>query len=154
MNWGPLTLAVVFGAPAASMMVRHKAPRARAILAALALLCLLAGVPSFLAAMGHPLQPGVTMLVIIAVFIVSLFFVYLDIVRGEHKTVLFKGKGGGPGAPGGGGGGRNHHIRPLLSCVGLAMAGLLLIFNAGAVTQSVTGGFSQTVNTFAHHPGA
>jgi hypothetical protein len=149
-NWAPLTLAVIFGAPAVTMMVRHKAPRASAILAAFALLCVLAGIPSFLAALGHPLRPGLTLLVVVAAFLVSLIFAYLDIIRGEHKTPLFKGKGGGPGAPGAGGG-RNHHIRPLVACAGVAMAGLLLVFNWAAVAQSVTGGFSQTFATFAHH---
>lgn len=150
MNWAPLTLAVILGAPAVTMMIRHKAPRTAAVLAASALLCVLAGIPSFLAALGHPLKPGLTLLVIVAAFCVSLIFFYLDVIRGEHKTPLFRGKGG-QGGPGGGGGKANHHIRPLVSCVGLAMAALLLVFNAAAVGQSVGGGFSQTFSTFAHH---
>jgi hypothetical protein len=154
-NWAPLTLAVIFGAPAVTMMIRHKAPRAAAIAAAFALLCLLAGIPSFLAALGHPLRPGLVLLVIVGAFCVSLIFFYLDVIRGEHKTALFKPKGGAQGAPGGapsaGGGRKNHHIRPLVSCVGLAMASLLLVFNAAAVGQSIGGGFSQTFSTFAHH---
>ena len=150
MNWAPLTLAVVFGAFGITMMIRKKAPRTAAVLAASAMLCVLAGIPSFLAALGHPLKPGLTLLVIVAAFCVSLIFFYLDVIRGEHKTPLFKGKGGGSGAPGSGGG-KNHHIRPLVSCAVLAMAALLLVFNAGAVTQSVSGGFSQTFSTFAHH---
>ena len=150
MNWAPLTLAVLFGAPAVTMMVRHKAPRTAALLAASAVLCVLAGIPSFLAALGHPLRPGLTLLVVVAAFCVSLIFFYLDVIRGEHKTPLFRGKGGS-GTPGAGGGKANHHIRPLVSCVGLAMAALLLVFNAGAVGQSISGGFSQTVSTFAHH---
>ena len=154
MIWPPLTLAVILGVPAITMMVRHKAPRAAAILAAFALLCLLAGIPSFLAELGHPLKPGLTLLVVLAAFCVSLIFFYLDVVRGEHKTALFKGKGGGPGAPAGGGGGKNHHVRPLVACTGLAMASLLLVFNFAAVAQSVGGGFSQTVATFAHHRSA
>ena len=154
MNWAPLTLAVIFGIPAITMFVRHKAPRAHAILAAVALLCLLAGIPSFLAALGHPLKPGLTLLIIVAAFCVSLIFFWLDVIRGEHKTPLFKGKGGAaPGGAAGAGGGsrKNHHIRPLASCTGLAMATLLLVFNAGAVGQSIGGGFSQTFSTFAHH---
>ena len=152
MNWAPLTLAVFFGAPAIAMMVRHKAPRTAAIFAALALLCVLAGIPSFLAALGHPLKPGLTLLIIVAAFLVSLIFFYLDVIRGEHKSPLFKGKGGGaPGAAGGGGGKHNHHLRPLLACVGVAMAGLLLVFNYGAVAASIGGGFSQTFATYAHH---
>lgn len=157
MNWAPLTLAVIFGAFAITMMIRHKAPRAAAVLAALALLCLLAGIPSFLADLGHPLKPGLTLLVIVGAFCVSLIFFYLDVVRGEHRTPLFKsgGKGGAvaPGAAAGASGSsrKNHHIRPLAACVGLAMASLLLAFNFAAVAQSVGGGFSQTVATFAHH---
>jgi hypothetical protein len=149
-NWAPLTLAVVFGVPAITMMVRHKAPRAAAVLAALALLCVLAGIPSFLAALGHPLKPGLTLLIVIAAFGVSLIFFYLDVIRGEHKSPLRKG-GGGAGTPGAGGGKHNHHVRPLLSCVGLAMASLLLVFNFSAVAASIGGGFSQTFATFAHH---
>jgi len=152
-NWAPLTLAVFFGAPAIAMMLRHKAPRTAAILAALALLCVLAGIPSFLAALGHPLRPGLTLLIVVAAFAVSLIFFYLDVIRGEHKSPLFKSKGGAaaPGASGGGGGKHNHHLRPLLACVGLAMASLVLVFNFAAVAASVGGGFSQTVATFAHH---
>ena len=152
MNWAPLTLAVFFGAPAIAMMVRHKAPRTAAVLAALALLCVLAGIPSFLAALGHPLKPGLTLLVIVAAFCVSLIFFYLDVIRGEHKSPLFKGKGGAAaGAAGGGGGKHSHHLRPLLACVGLTMASLLLVFNFAAVAASVGGGFSQTFATIAHH---
>ena len=155
MNWAPLTIAVICGAFGITMMVRHKAPRAAAILAAFALLALLAGIPSFLAALGHPLRPGLTLLVIVAAFCVSLIFFYLDVIRGEHKSPLFKGKGSA-GAVGAGTGGskHNHHIRPLVSCVGLVMASLLLVFNFAAVEQSVGGGFSQTFATFAHHRGA
>lgn len=152
MNWAPLTLAVVFGGFGVTMMLRHKGPRAAAILVALALLCLLAGIPSFLAALGHPMRPGLTLLIVVAAFCVSLIFFYLDVIRAEHKSPLFKGKGGGaPGAAGGGGGKHNHHIRPLVSCVGLAMASLLLVFNFAAVAQSIGGGFSQTFATYAHH---
>jgi hypothetical protein len=149
-NWAPLTLAVVFGVPAITMMVRHKAPRTAAVLAALALLCVLAGIPSFLAAFGHPLKPGLTLLIVIAAFAVSLIFFYLDVIRGEHKSPLRKGGGGTPGQAGGGGK-HNHHVRPLLSCVGLAMASLLLVFNFSAVAASIGGGFSQTFATFANH---
>jgi hypothetical protein len=149
-NWAPLTLAVVFGGFGITMMLRHKGPRAAAVLVALALLCLLAGIPSFLAALGHPLRPGLTLLIVVAAFCVSLIFFYLDVIRGEHKSPLRKG-GGAPGAAGGGGGKHNHHIRPLLSCVGLAMASLLLVFNFSAVAASIGGGFSQTFATYAHH---
>ena len=151
MNWAPLTLAVFFGAPAIAMMVRHKAPRTTAVLAALALLCVLAGIPSFLAALGHPLKPGLTLLIVAAAFCVSLIFFVLDVIRGEHKSPLFKGKGGGAAGQPGAAGKHNHHIRPLLACVGLAMASLVLVFNFAAVAQSVSGGFSQTFATFAHH---
>ena len=151
MNWAPLTLAVVFGGFGVTMMLRHKGPRAAAILLALALLCLLAGIPSFLAALGHPLRPGLTLLIVVAAFCVSLIFFYLDVIRGEHKSPLFKGKGGGA-APGAGGGGKhNHHVRPLVATVGLAMASLLLVFNFAAVAQSLGGGFSQTFATYVHH---
>ena len=151
MNWAPLTLAVVFGGFGVTMMLRHKGPRAAAILLALALLCLLAGIPSFLAALGHPLRPGLTLLIIVAAFCVSLIFFYLDVIRGEHKSPLFKGKGGGAPGAAGGGGKHNHHVRPLVATVGLAMASLLLVFNFAAVAQSLGGGFSQTFATYVHH---
>lgn len=151
MNWAPLTLAVIFGVPAVTLAVRHKTPRAAAVLAALALLCVLAGIPSFMAALGHPLKPGLTLLVVVAAFCVSLIFFYLDVIRGEHTSPLRRKGGGTPGQPGPGGGKHNHHVRPLLACTGLVMASLLLVFNFGAVAQSIGGGFSQTVATFAHH---
>jgi hypothetical protein len=155
MNWAPLTLAVIFGGFGITMMLRHKGPRAAAILVALALLCLLAGIPSFLAALGHPLRPGLTLLIVVAAFCVSLIFFYLDVIRGEHKSPLGRKGGGGQPGPGGqpGAAGRkhNHHIRPLVSCVGLAMASLLLVFNFAAVAQSIGGGFSQTFATYIHH---
>ena len=150
MNWASLLLAVVFGTPAAVMFLRHKAPRATAILAALAVLCLVAGVPSLMAAAGHPIPPGPFLLVVVVVAIVSAMFFYLDVIRGEHKTPLFKGKGGGtPGQPGTGGK-HNHHVRPLASCVGLALAGLLIAVNWSAVVSGTGSGITQTVNTITH----
>ena len=150
MNWASLLLAVVFGTPAAVMFIRHKAPRAAAVLAALALLCLLAGVPSLMAEVGHPIPPGPFLLGVVAAAIVSAMFFYLDVIRGEHKTPVFGRKGSGaPGQPGAGGK-HNHHVRPLVSCVGLALAGLLIAFNWTAVVSGTSHGFSQTVDTITH----
>ena len=147
MNWASLLLAVVLGTPAVVMFLRHKAPRTAAILAALAVLCLLSGIPSLMATVGHPIPPGPFLLAVVAVAIVCGMFFYLDVVRGEHKSPLFKGKGGGA-APGAGGGGKhNHHVRPLVSCVGLALAGLMIAMNWSAVVSGTGSGFSQTVNT-------
>ena len=95
MNWASLLLAAVFGTPAVVMLVRRKAPRTAAILAALAALCLLSGIPSLLAALGHPLGAGPVLLGIVILAIGFAMFFYLDVIRGEHKTPLFKGKGGG-----------------------------------------------------------
>ena len=144
MNWASLLLAVVLGTPAVVMFLRHKAPRTAAILAALAVLCLLSGIPSLMATVGHPIPPGPFLLAVVAVAIVCGMFFYLDVVRGEHKSPLFKGKGGGGAATGGK---HNHNVRPLVSCVGLALAGLMIAMNWSAVVSGTGSGFSQTVNT-------
>lgn len=150
MNWASLLLAVVFGTPAAVMFIRHKAPRAAAILAALAVLALFAGVPSLMAAVGHPIPPGPFLLAVVAVAITCGMFFYLDVIRGEHKSPVFGRKGGGtPGQPGAGSK-HNHHVRPLVSCVGLALAGLLIAVNWSAVVSGTGHGFSQTVSTITH----
>ena len=147
MNWASLLLAVVLGTPAAVLLVRHKAHRAMAILFALAAVCVLAGIPSLLAALHHPIGTGWILLGIVAAFITSVMFFYFDVVRGEHKKALF-GKGGG-GAPGAGGGGGKHHIRPLAACLGLVVTGLLVAFHFTAVWSGTSHGFTQTVSTIS-----
>jgi hypothetical protein len=146
-NWASLLLAVVLGTPAVVMFLRHKAPRTAAILAALAVLCLLSGIPSLMATIGHPIPPGPFLLGVVAVAIVCGMFFYLDVIRGEHKSPVFKGKGGAAAGAAGGGGKHNHHIRPLVSCVGLALAGLMIAMNWSAVISGTGNGFTQTVNT-------
>ncbi len=153
MNWASLLLAVVFGTPAAVMLVRHKAPRATAIMFALAAVCILAGVPSLLAALGHPIPPGPVLLGVVVVFIVSLMFFYFDVVRGEHKTALFGRKGGG--APGAAGSGKaNHHARPLAACLGLVATSLVIALNWSAVWTGTSHGITQTVSTITHQRSA
>jgi hypothetical protein len=146
MNWASLLLAVVFGTPAVVMFLRHKAPRVAAIFAALAVLCLLSGVPSLLRMLGHPIGPGPVLLGIVAATIVFVMFFYWDFFHGEHKKPLFARKGGAPGQAGGGGG-HNHHIRPLVTCVGLTVCGLMVALNWTAVVTGTSHGFSQTVNS-------
>lgn len=147
MNWASLLLAVVLATPAVVMLLRHKAPRATAILFALAAVCVLAGIPSLLAALGHPVGSGPVLLGIVAVFIVSLMFFYFDIIRGEHKAPLLGRKGSGaPGQPGSGGGKHNHHTRPLAASLGLVVTGLLIALNWSAVWSGTSHGFSQTVD--------
>ncbi len=156
MNWAPLILAVVFATPAVVMLLHRKAPRVVAILGALAAICLLAGVPSFLAEIGHPLAPGPILLGIVAAAIASATFFYLDVIRGHHEDSLMglKAIKGGGGAPGPGGGGKkNHHIRPLVASIGLAVFGLMVAMNWNAVTAGVGGGFSQTYSTITHAKG-
>ena len=150
MNWASLLLAVVFGTPAAVMYLRHKTPRASAVLAALAALCLLAGVPSLMATAHHPIPPGPFLLAVVAVAIVSGIFFWLDVVRGEHKTPVFGRKGASAAGQPGTGSKHNHHLRPLLSCVGLAMAGLLIAVNWSTVVSGTGSGFSDTVHTITH----
>lgn len=147
MNWAPLILAVVFGTPAVVMLLHGKAPRACAILGALAAICILAGVPSFLAELGHPLGAGPILLGIIAAALASATFFYLDVIRGHHKDPLMgrKAIGGGQG-----GGGKSHHVRPLVASVGLAVFGLMIAMNWGAVTAGIGGGFTQTFSTIGH----
>lgn len=149
MNWASLLLAVVLGTPAAVMLLRHKAPRAAAIMFGLAAVCILAGIPSLLATLGHPIGPGPILLGVVVVAIVSGMFFYFDVIRGEHKSPLRKkGGGGAPGAPGGAGGGKhNHHVRPLAASLGLVVTGLLIALNWSAVISGTGHGFTQTVNT-------
>ena len=139
MNWASLPLAVVFAAPATVMLLHGKLPRAVAILYALAALCLLAGVPALLAFLGHPLRPGLILLGILAAALASATFFYLDVIRGH------------PGAAGGTGRGKkNHHVRPLVASVGLAVFGLMIALNWASVASGIGGGFSQTVTTITH----
>ncbi len=167
MNWASLFLAAVFGTPAVVLLLHHKAPRLVAILAALAALCLLAGVPSLLAALGHPLPPGPILLGITVCALASATFFYLDVIRGGHKQPLMgrkaigsatggKAIGSTTGAPGTGGGSskRNHHVRPLVATVGLAVFGLMVFINFSAISQAVGGGLGQTVTTITHQRGA
>ena len=152
MNWAPLTLAVVFATPALVMLLHGKLPRAVAILFALAALCLLAGVPSLLAFLGHPLRPGLILLGILAAALASATFFYLDVIRGHHKDSLM-GRKAIAGANGGGGK-KNHHVRPLVATVGLAVFGMMIALNWSPVAGGIGGGFSQTVNTITHQRGA
>jgi hypothetical protein len=145
-NWASLLLAVVLGTPAAVLLIRHKAHRAMAIMFALAAVCILAGVPSLLAELHHPIGTGWILLGIVAAFITSVMFFYFDVLRGEHKKTLF-GKGGGAAAPGGGGG--KHHVRPLAACLGLVVTGLLVAFNFSAVWSGTSHGITQTVSTIS-----
>jgi uncharacterized membrane protein YgcG len=160
-NWAPLILAVVFATPAVVMLLHRKAPRAVAILGALAALCIIAGVPSLLALIGHPLAPGPELLGIVAGALASGTFFYL-MLRGHHREPLRVGRkaigggGGGPGGPGGqgGGGGRSSgHVRALAASVGLAVFGLMIAMNWNAVMAGVGTGFSQTVTTISHAKG-
>ena len=159
MNYASLILAAMFGTPAVVMLLHKKAPRVVAILAALAVLCVIAGVPSILAAIGHPLAPGPILLGIIVIAAASATFFYFDVIRGRHKDPLMGQKAiaaAGAGGRGGAAGGskRNHHVRPLIAAVALAVSGLMVAINFSAVTQGLGGGFSQTVNTITHQRGA
>lgn len=146
MNWAPLTLAVVFATPATVMLLHGKLPRAVAILFALAALCLLAGVPSLMAMLGHPLRPGLILLGILAAALASATFFYLDVIRGHHKDSLM-GRKAIAGAGGQGGGKKNHHVRPLVATVGLAVFGLMVALNWSSVAAGIGGGFNQTFTT-------
>ncbi len=154
MNWAPLILAVVFATPAVVMLLHGKAPRLVAVLGALTALCLLAGVPSFLALIGRPLGAGPILLGIVAAALASATLFYLDVIRGHHKDSLRLGRkaiGGGQGGQGGGKG--SGHARALVASVGLAVFGLMIVMNWSAVTAGVGGGFSQTFSTITHAKG-
>ena len=147
MNYASLFLAAVFGTPAVVFLLHHKAPRIVAVLFGLAALCLLAGIPSILAAVGHPLPPGPILLGITIAAIASATFFYLDVIRGNHKQALMgrKAIGAAAGAGGAGGAGkRNHHVRPLVATVGMAVFGLMVFINFSAVSAAVSGGVGQT----------
>jgi hypothetical protein len=149
-NWFPLLLAAVFGALGAALLVRHKAPRAAAIFIALGALALLAGIPSLLAMIGHPLAPGWVLLGVVVATIFAAIFFYLDIIRGEHKNPLGRKGGGGAGTPGGGSGKPNHHVRPLVVCLSLMVFGLMTATNFGTIASGTGHGFTQTWSTIAH----
>jgi hypothetical protein len=125
------------------MLLHGKLPRAVAILFALAVLCLLAGVPSLMAMLRHPLRPGLVLLGILAAALASATFFYLDVIRGHHKDSLM----GRKAIAGGGGGKKNHHVRPLVATVGLAVFGLMIALNWTAVASGIGGGFNQSVTT-------
>ena len=147
MNWASLILAAAFGAPAVVMLLHRKAPRVVAILAALTALCVIAGVPSLLAGLGHPIGPGPILLGIIVCAFAAATFFYFDVIRGRHKDPLMGQKAIAAGPGGAGGSKRNHHVRPLVAAVALAVSGLMVAINFSAVTQGLGSGFSQTVHS-------
>jgi hypothetical protein len=153
-NWASLLLAVVLGTPAAVMLVRHKAPRASAILFALAAVCILAGIPSLLATLGHPIGSGPILLGVVVVAIVSAMFFYFDVLRGEHKSPLFGRKGSGDPSKPGTGSRHNHHVRPMAASLGLVVTGLVIALNWSAVISGTSHGFTQTVNTITRQQSA
>jgi hypothetical protein len=140
--WAPLFLGVVAGVPAVVMTVRGKAPRASAILAGFATLCAIAGVPPLRTLAHSHFGVGVVLLALVAVVMVAVFFFWLDIIRGEHKAPLFGRKGGGAAGQAGGGGKANHHVRPIATCVTLAVAGLMVAANITTITPTVGRGFN------------
>ncbi len=153
MNWASLLLAVAFGTPAVVLHLRHKAPRVSAIMAALAVVCLIAGIPSLLRMLGHPIGTGWILLVIVAAGIVSAMFFYFDVIRGEHKSPLLGRRGGAAGQPGTGSK-HNAHVRPLAASLGLVVTGLLIALNWSAVWSGTSHGFTQTVSTITHQRSA
>jgi len=160
-KWSSLLLATLAGTPAVYMFIRHKGPRARAVFAAVAVLFLISGVPSLLAAVGHPVAAAWMLLVIPAGFILCALFVWHDIVKGEHhKPVMSRkaiggGTAAGPGAAQGGGGKKSaHHMRPLLAAVGLVVFALMGVINWNLIVSGAGHGFGQTVNTLTHQRGA
>jgi len=141
-NWPPLILGILAGVPAAVLTMRGKAPRASALLAGFATLCAIAGVPPLRALVHRHFGVGAVLAVILVVVLVAVFFFWLDIIRGEHKAPLFGRKGGGAPGQAGGGGKQNHHIRPIATCVTLAVAGLMAAANFATITPTVGHGFS------------
>lgn len=143
MNWAPLLLLVLAGTPAAVLTARGKAPRACALLAGFAALCLVAGVPPLRTLVHRHFGVGVVLLVVVAALLVALFFFWLDIIRGEHKAPMFgrKGGGGAAGQPGAAGSKRNHHVRPIVTCVTLALAGLAVVANLATISSTTGSGF-------------
>lgn len=141
MNWPPLILGILAGVPAVVLTMRGKAARTCAILAGFATLCTIAGVPALRALVHRHYGVGAVLAVILVVVLVAVFFFWLDIIRGEHKAPLFGRKGGG--TPNQAGGGKqNHHIRPIATCVTLAVAGLMAAANFSTITPTVGHGFS------------
>jgi hypothetical protein len=153
-NWYSLLLATIAGTPAVYMFIRDKAPRARAVFAASAVLFLIAGIPSLLAAIGHPVAAGWVLLVIPAGFILCALFVWHDIVKGEHKKQLIGGRKaiGGAGQAGAQPGGKKsgHHTRPLIAAVGLVVFTLMGLINMSVIVSGTGHGFTQTVDTLTH----
>jgi hypothetical protein len=142
MNWPPLILGILAGAPAVVLTMRGKAARTCALLAGFATLCVIAGVPPLRALVHRHYGVGAVLAAVLAVLLVAVFFFWLDIVRGEHKAPLMGRKGGGAPAAGGGGGKQNHHIRPMATCVTLGIVGLMAAANLATITPTVGHGFT------------
>jgi hypothetical protein len=143
MNWPPLLLAAFAATPAVVLTMRGKAPRTCGLLAGFAALSLAAGIPVLRSLVHQRVGVGVVLLVVVIAVIVGLIFFYLDYIRGEHRSALFGKRGGGAaGAAGAGGGKANHHVRPIVTCVTLALAGLLAVANLTTITSTTGHGFS------------
>lgn len=156
MNFDSLLLATLTGTPAAYMFARHKAPRTRSILAGVTAFFLIAGIPPLLAAIGHPVAAGWTLLGIVAGFILCALLVWHDIIKGEHNHQMFGGRkaiaGAGPSS--GGGSGKKHHARPLLAAVGLVVFAMMVAINWSVIAGDASHGFGQSVTSVTNHRGA
>lgn len=152
---GPLLIATIPGTIAVYMFVRHKAPRARAVLAAIALFFIIAGVPALLAAVGHPVAAGWTLIGLVAGWILCVLFVYHDIIKGEHKHQLVgrKAIGGGSGSGGAspaGGKGGQHHARVLVAATGLVALTMVGVINRSVIASEIGSGFGQAGHSVLH----
>jgi hypothetical protein len=140
-NWPPILLLALAATPAVVLTMRGKAPRLCGALAGFAALCLIAGVPALRSLVHRHWGVGVVLIALVVAVLVGLLFFYLDFIRGEHRSAVLGKKGGG--APGAAGGGKaNHHIRPIVTCVTLALAGIAVVANFATITSTTGHGFS------------
>ena len=157
MNWAPLILAVVFAHASGCHAAARESAARWSRSSALSPRCAFSpGCRRSWPESGIRSHPGPILLGIIAAALASATFFYFDVIRGHHKDPLKLGRkaiggGGAAGAPGGGKSG--HHARALVASVGLAVFGLMIAMNWGAVAAGVGGGFSQTVTTITHAKG-
>lgn len=133
MDWAALLIAIIPTAFAAVLHVSKKLPRAAAIIGGFAVPFLIAGVPPLLHLVGHPLSPGLAMVVAVAAAVGSMVFLALEFfVKGHAKKALL-GRKGDP-----------HHWRTQYATATLAIAVLMITANWGSIRSEVGHGWHQT----------
>ena len=143
LNWYPLLFAALPAGWAIADHIHQKAPRRAAILGALAVAFIVAGVPALLAWFKHPLKPGLVMVSAVVILGASAALIWHDIIKAHYKKPLF-GRQGKP-----------HHYRPQYWTAAFVLSALLVFGSIGAVFHGMGHGVGQMWNGFTtSKPGA